>query len=148
MEQKYEQRSVCYYIEMDDIKYLKQAIKLAEKSKEPIPCASVLVAADGQVIAKNYNSQRVDGLTASHAEMKSIADANRQIGRKLKGLTAYGNCEPCTMCLTALLFAGVDRIVFAFRLNDLVDEDQHINIDCFDFVKKFPHYPKVEHIRL
>jgi tRNA(Arg) A34 adenosine deaminase TadA len=131
---------------MNDRNYLEQAIALANQSREPLGCGSILVSKDGQILASNFNSQRDDNLTASHAEMKSIADANKKIGRKLKGVTAYGNCEPCTMCLTALIFAGVDRIVFANRLNKLVEPEQHIDIDCFDFVTKFPYQPKIEHI--
>lgn len=133
---------------MDDTVFLRQAAELAELSNEPVKCASILVDDSGNVIAKAYNSQRQDGLVASHAEMKTIATANKALGRKLNGITAYGNCEPCTMCLTALIFAGVDRIVFAHRLNELVDETKKIDIDCFDFVKKFPHPPKVEHLTL
>lgn len=133
---------------MTDRDYLEQAIRLANKSKEPVGCGSILVDESGEILASNFNTQRADNLTASHAEMKSIADANKKVGRILKGVTAYGNCEPCTMCLTALIFAGVDRIVFASRLNDLVDPAQRIDIDCFEFIKKFPNQPKIEHMML
>lgn len=131
---------------MNDIKFLKAAAKLASQSDEPIGCGSILVDSEGEVVASNFNSQRSDGATASHAEMKSIAEANAKMGRKLKGLTAYGNCEPCTMCLTALIFAGVDRIVFSTRLNDLVEPERRITIDCFEFVTHFPYQPKIEQI--
>jgi tRNA(Arg) A34 adenosine deaminase TadA len=132
---------------MDDKKYLKLAKELAARSLEPVGCGSILVNKSGEIIASNFNSQRADNLTASHAEMKSIAEANKKIGRKLSGLTAYGNCEPCTMCLTALIFAGVDRIVFSSRLNDLVEPEKQIHIDCFEFVKSFPYQPKIECIQ-
>ena len=133
---------------MNDKNYLALAVDLATKSQEPLGCGSILVTRSGEAIASNFNSQRADGLTASHAEMKSIADANRKIGRKLKGLTAYGNCEPCTMCLTALIFAGVDRVVFVHRLNDLVKQSRSITIDCFEFIKNFQNHPIVEQIHL
>ncbi len=133
---------------MDDRKYLAEAKELAGKSKEPIGCASILVDKNGKIIASNINSQRSDNLTASHAEMKSLAEANIKFGRKLKGITAYGNCEPCTMCLTAFIFAELDRIVFTDRLNNLTDKSKHINIDCFEFVKNFPYQPKIECMKL
>lgn len=132
---------------MNDTLFLCQAVDLATSSSEPVKCASILVS-NGEVIASAYNSQREDGLTASHAEMKAIAIANKKLGRKLNGVTAYGNCEPCTMCLTALIFAGVDRVVFAKRLNDFNDDSKRINIDCFDFVKRFPKQPLIELIAL
>lgn len=129
---------------MNDKEYLALALELSKKSKEPLGCGFVLVDQQGEVVASNYNSQRVDNLTASHAEMKSIAEANKVFGRKLKGLTGYGNCEPCTMCFTALVFAGVDRIVFIDRLNDLIEAERRIGIDCFEFIKNFPYQPKIE----
>jgi len=132
---------------LDDRQYLEKAVALAEQSEEPVKCASILVK-DSRIIAEAFNTQRKDNVTAAHAEMKAIAKANKKLGRKLRGITAYGNCEPCTMCLTALIFAGVDRIVFAKRLNDIVPKDQEIDIDCFEFVKKFPHSPKIELIEL
>lgn len=131
-----------------DEKYLRETMDLAAQSVEPVGCGSILVDKDGLVVARTFNSQRADNLTASHAEMKAVAAANKVLGRKLPGITAYGNCEPCTMCLTALIFAGVDRIVFASRLNDFVDEDRKIDIDCFEFVKKFPYQPKIELLKL
>lgn len=133
---------------MDDRKYLEQAELLAESSAEPVKCASILVDNDGTIVADAFNSQRHDNLVASHAEMKAIAQANAKLGRKLSGVTAYGNCEPCTMCLTALIFAGVDRIVFSHRLNDLVDDNKRIDVDCFDFVKRFPNTPVIEQIQI
>jgi tRNA(Arg) A34 adenosine deaminase TadA len=126
--------------------YLEQAEQLASTSQEPVGCGSILVDKQGEIIASNFNSQRADNLTGSHAEMKSIAEANKKLGRKLSGVTAYGNCEPCTMCLTALIFAGVNRIVFSKRLNDFATDDRKINIDCFEFVKNFPYQPKIEQI--
>jgi tRNA(Arg) A34 adenosine deaminase TadA len=128
---------------MDDRFYLKKALKLAEESAEPVKCASILVDDQGNVLAETFNTQRADGLTASHAEMKAITMANQQLGRKLTGVTAYGNCEPCTMCLTALIFAGVERVVFVSRMNDFAGPDEAIDIDCFEFVQKFPHRPEL-----
>lgn len=133
---------------MNDKKFLNVAIQIAAQSQEPVKCGSVFVDKQGMIIASNYNSQRADGLTASHAEMKSIAEANKKLGRKLTGVTAYGNCEPCTMCLSALIFAGVERIVFAKRLNDLTEPEKRITIDYFAFVQQFPHQPVIEHIQL
>ena len=132
-----------------DTKMLKQAKKEASKSKEPIKCGVVLVDKDNQIIAKTYNSQRKDNKTANHAEMKAISVANDKVGRKLKGFTAYCSCEPCPMCLTALMFASVKRIVYAQPLNDLVQDDKkRIYIESYSFVNRFPDPPQLDWIEL
>lgn len=87
-----------------DAKMIALAKKEASKSEEPVKCGVVLVDKDNQIIAKAFNTQRSDNRTANHAEMNAIAKANEQIGQKLKGVTAYCSCEPCPMCLTALIF--------------------------------------------
>lgn len=127
---------------MNDKKYVDRAIALAKKSTEPVRCGAVFVDVNGTVIAEAYNTQRPDKRTANHAEMKALAAANQIMGRTLAGVTVYTNCEPCTMCLTALIFARVDRIVFVNRVNDIIPEEYKIDIDCFDFIGKFPSpYP-------
>jgi tRNA(adenine34) deaminase len=132
---------------MKDQEYLEQAKEFAKESHEPVPCAVILVDKEGSVIARAYNSQREDHLTASHAEMKAVAIANNAVGDKfLRGVTAYCTCEPCTMCLTALIFAEVNRVVFATRMDDYSPADQRITIDCFDFARQFPHPPKLEYL--
>ena len=135
-------------MKFDDDYFLARALMLADTSEEPVKCASILVDASGKIVAQAINTQRKDNLTLSHAETKAITLANKKLGRKLPGITAYCSCEPCTMCLTALIFARVDRIVFANRLNDLVPEAHKINIDCFEFVKHFPYQPTLEFRKL
>lgn len=130
-----------------DAKMIALAKKEAKKSDEPVKCGVVLVDKDGQIITKAYNTQRKDKRTANHAEMNAIAKANETLGRKLNGVTAYCSCEPCTMCLTALIFASVDRIVFAEPLNDAVPLDKQINVECFSFATRFPSPPKLEWFR-
>lgn len=132
-----------------DTKMLKQAKKEAAKSKEPIKCGVLLVDKDNQIIAKTYNSQREDNKTANHAEMKAIAAANEKVGRKLQGFTAYCSCEPCPMCLTALMFASVKRIVYAQPLNDLVQDDKkRIYVESYSFINRFPDPPQLDWIEV
>jgi tRNA(adenine34) deaminase len=49
----------------------------------------------------------------AHAEVRAIRLACRKLGRaNLAGCTLYTTCEPCPMCLTAALMAGLDRVVY------------------------------------
>lgn len=111
-------------VRLTDLRYLWETTLLAERSNEPVKCACILVNSDGEVIARAFNTQRKDGLVVSHAEMKAIRQANEKLGRRLNGITAYGNCEPYTMCLSAFIFAKVSRVVFCNRLNDFVPDNQ------------------------
>jgi tRNA(Arg) A34 adenosine deaminase TadA len=48
-----------------------------------------------------------------HAEVRTVRFAAKKIGSPcLKGYTLYSTCEPCPMCMTACLWAGLDRVVY------------------------------------
>ncbi|HEU5121432.1 MAG TPA: nucleoside deaminase, partial [Candidatus Saccharimonadales bacterium] len=114
----------------EDKHYLKQALALAEQSLEPIGCGTVIVK-DGKIIAEAYNSQRADSIAVYHAEIKAIIQANKALGsRKLKNAIAYCSCEPCAMCLTALSYANVARIVFHSTMRDLFPNDPQSLLDA------------------
>ena len=133
---------------MTDKVYLQRAIDLADQSSEPSGCGAVIVL-DGKVIANEYNSQRTDNIAVYHAEIKAIIAANKALGtRKLTGATAYCSCEPCSMCLTALSYAKVERIVFHKTMKDLSPDDPQALLDSYDFVKGLNFTPKLEQISL
>lgn len=139
---------ICYNIPVKDRDYLKLAIEMAQQSEEPLKCAAILVDGSGNIIASAYNSQRADGKTAAHAEMKAIAMANEKFGRTLPLVTAYVTCEPCPMCMTAIIYAAVERVVFAYRNDELEPPERRINLDCYDFISRFPNKPTLVHITM
>lgn len=131
---------------MGDSYYLQKALELAEQSAEPIGCAAVIVI-DDRIVAAEYNSQRADNIAINHAEIKAIVTANKAIGsRILTSATAYCSCEPCAMCLTALSYAKVERIVFHKTMHDLAPDDPQSRLDPYEFVAGLNFVPKLEHI--
>lgn len=133
---------------MADKDYLRQAIEFSKKSPEPTGCGVVIVG-DGQVLAAEHNSQRADNIAVHHAEIKAIIAANKKTRqRKLSGATAYCSCEPCAMCLTALSYAKVERIVFNKYMKDLFPEDPQSQLDPFKYAKSLNFVPRIEQINL
>lgn len=132
---------------MGDKKFLKRAVELAKESSESVGCGVVIVI-DGVVIAEEYNSQRTDKIAVNHAEIKAIISANLKMAtRKLNGATAYCSCEPCAMCLTALSYAKVQRIIFYKQMSDVFPSDPQSKMDPYDFVSKLNFVPILEQIR-
>lgn len=121
--------------------YMELAIKMARQSDEPLKCGVVIVK-NGKVLAETFNSQRCDCNSTAHAEIKAIGLAGRVLSNKnLDGCTVYGTCEPCTMCLSAMIFAKVEKLVFGVSLKDVSPVRIDINID--EFIEKSPHKIKV-----
>ncbi|RYE40104.1 MAG: hypothetical protein EOP21_09895, partial [Hyphomicrobiales bacterium] len=65
-------------------------------------------------IATAENEVHLQSDPTAHAEMVAIQRAAAALGRTdLKGCTIISTLQPCEMCLAALRFAGIDRIIFA-----------------------------------
>ena len=88
----------------NDIKYMKEAIRQAEKAAKlgEVPIGCVIVY-EGRIIARGYNRRNTDKSTLAHAEIAAIRKAGKVIGDwRLEGCTMYVTLEPCQMCSGAL----------------------------------------------
>lgn len=103
-----------------DKKYMAIAIEASIKSEEMGggPFGAVIVKDDG-IIAIASNSVTIDNDPTAHAEVNAIREACRKLGTfKLSGCRVYSSCEPCPMCLSALYWAGVERIYYGNTKED------------------------------
>ena len=59
----------------------------------------------------------------SHAELEAIESAskNKNLYGDLKGATIYVSCEPCMMCMGAILYEEFSKVVYAATLQDSND---------------------------
>lgn len=99
-----------------DLPFLEQAVALARRHMElghGGPFGAVIVK-DGTVIAEGWNEVTSGNDPTAHAEVVAIRRACRQLGAfSLAGATIYASCEPCPMCLAAIYWARLERLVFA-----------------------------------
>ena len=99
----------------DDNYFMKQALIEAQKAFEAdeVPVGAV-IAIDNKIIARAHNlTERLNDVTA-HAEMQAITSAANYLnGKYLSGCTLYVTMEPCIMCIGAIYWARLSRIVFA-----------------------------------
>ena len=103
-----------------DARWLARAIALAIENVEagggPF---GALVVRDGAVLAEGQNRVTRDLDPTAHAEVQAIRAACKAAGDfALPGATLYTSCEPCPLCLSAALWARVDRIVYAADRDD------------------------------
>lgn len=98
-----------------DAELLERAIALAranaDAGEEPF---GSLVVRDGQILGEGVNTTRRDADPTAHAEVAAVREACRRLGTiDLAGATVFTSCEPCPMCRTVAVLAGVTRIVYA-----------------------------------
>lgn len=104
----------------EDEKFMQQAIDLSIENvaNGGGPFGAVIVR-DGEVIATGTNRVTATCDPTAHAEVSAIRAACAKLGDfKLTGCTIYSSCEPCPMCLSALYWAGVERIFYGNTKED------------------------------
>ena len=98
------------------MKFLRRAIRLAwDHSREGTggPFGAVVVRGD-EVVGTGWN-QVVEGTDpTAHAEILAIRDAALNLETHvLDDCVIYCSCEPCPMCLSAVYWSRIPRVVFA-----------------------------------
>lgn len=76
---------------------------------------AAVVDGAGQIIAKGRTTVGQDNDPTAHAEVNAIREACRRLGVSQfpDGCWLYSTFEPCPLCASAALWAGIDGIVYA-----------------------------------
>jgi tRNA(Arg) A34 adenosine deaminase TadA len=96
--------------------HLRRAIELAAEARVAgdMPFGSLLVGADGEVLAEERNTAVTERDISAHPELKLARWAARELHPDTASQTTmYTSCEPCTMCRGAISRSGLGRVVFA-----------------------------------
>lgn len=99
----------------NDILFLERAITIALESvkRGGGPFGAVIVE-NGEIIAEAGNSVRLHNDPTAHAEVEAIRKACEiKHSHSLQNCTLYASCEPCPMCLGAIYWARLQRVVFS-----------------------------------
>lgn len=86
------------------------------------PFAALVVDARGGLVAAGVNRVVDQGNSVLHAEMVALMLAQQKLGthdlRRAGALTLITSCAPCAMCLGAIPWSGVARVVCGARGED------------------------------
>ena len=85
----------------------------AAGARGEVPVGAVLVSAEGAVLARGGNRTLGHRDPTAHAEILVLRAAAALVGNeRLIGTVLYVTLEPCTMCVGAISFARVARLVY------------------------------------
>ncbi|MFH0761589.1 MAG: nucleoside deaminase [Bacteroidota bacterium] len=78
-----------------------------------------VITRDGVIVGEAVNQVIVTPDPTAHAEVQAIRLAASKLGTfDLSGCTLYSSCEPCPMCLGAVYWSRISRVVFASDRSD------------------------------
>lgn len=99
-----------------DARWLRRAIALSREAREAgeEPFGSLLVSADGTVLAEARNTIISERDVSAHPELKLAVWAGRHLTpEEARATTLYTSCENCAMCSTAMVAANLGTLVYA-----------------------------------
>ena len=97
----------------DDAYWMRLAIDLAKEGKTKF--GALIVDDAGQYVG-GFNTTIQDGPVA-HAEINAIKKMKELDYDQAQDLTLYTTVEPCPMCMSAIIWAGIGRLVYGASIS-------------------------------
>ncbi|WP_263357497.1 nucleoside deaminase [Acidicapsa ligni] len=116
------------------------------ETERPVPFGSSIVhTRTGEVLLRALNAVAREFDPSSHAEVRAIRLATKRLKNiSLAGYTLYTTCEPCPMCMSTALWAGLDRVVYGATIADASRHCGQIHIPAIEIVGRSDMQCKVE----
>jgi tRNA(Arg) A34 adenosine deaminase TadA len=105
-----------------DTNLLRRAIAVAQRSRERgnHPFGALLADESGNVRLESENTVVTAADCTGHAETNLVRLACSQLTAEvIASATLYASTEPCAMCAGAIYWAGIPRVVFGLREDQL-----------------------------
>jgi guanine deaminase len=94
-------------------------LAIAEAAKGDFPFGAAIVR-DARVLSTGRNLGKTANDPTAHAEMMAIRRfVAARPAAELEGATLYASGEPCPMCMSAILWCHIGRVVFAASIEEL-----------------------------
>lgn len=122
-----------------DLRFMRIAIEEARRADFPF---GAVIVRNGSEIARGRNLGRTTDDPTAHGEMVAIRRCLSVHGcAALRGSTLYTSGEPCAMCMGAILWCGMGRLVFGASLAQLSTRIDQIMIASAEVAAKAPFAP-------
>jgi tRNA(adenine34) deaminase len=123
----------------EDESFMRMAIDEARQADFPF---GAVIVHDGSVLARGRNLGRQNDDPTAHGEMVAIRRCIAEHGSTaLNGSTLYTSGEPCAMCMGAILWCHVGRLVYAASTAQLATKIDQIMISSAEIAAKAPFAP-------
>lgn len=120
----------------DDERLMRLAIDEAKQGDYPF---GAVIARNGEIMETGRNLSKEYQDPTAHGEMVAI---RRFLGRygpdQLKGATLYTSGESCPMCMGAIVWCGITRVVYGASIEQLATKIGQIMIAGVEIADKTP----------
>ncbi len=118
--------------------YMRIAIKEAEASlREGNNGFGAVIVKDGNIISSSHDKEDTENDPTSHAEINTIREASKQLGKKLSGCILVSTHEPCPMCASAIVWSGITDVAYGYSIQKaLIQGRKRMNFPCTEVFDK------------
>jgi guanine deaminase len=104
----------------NDSLFMRRAIELSlENVKKGGGPFGAVITRKGEILEESCNLVTALNDPTAHAEINVIRAAAQKLETfDLSGCVIYSSCEPCPMCLGAIYWARIDKVVFGNTTSD------------------------------
>ena len=86
------------------------------------PFGAIIVDKNNKIISIGNNKVLIDNDPTAHAEIVAIRNACFSLKTyDLSECTLYTSCEPCPMCLSAIIWANIKKVYYGCTRKDAAD---------------------------
>jgi tRNA(Arg) A34 adenosine deaminase TadA len=119
-----------------DVRFMRLALEEAALGDYPF---GAVIVHDGAVLARGRNLGKQEQDPTAHGEMVAIRNFLAAHGpEKLKGTTLYTSGESCPMCMGAIVWCGISRVVYGASIAELATKIGQIMITDAEIAAKTP----------
>ena len=126
----------------DDLMLLKVAIDTAQKARDKgnHPFGALLADEQKNILLVAENTVVTEGDCTGHAETNLMREASTRFDSEfLAKCTLYTSTEPCPMCVGAIFWGNVRRIVYALSTKSFYElipdtSDEVLQVPCQDLI--------------
>ena len=97
----------------------KENAKKGIKNNEGGPFGAVITDKEGNIIANGNNKVLKNNDPTAHAEIVAIREACKKLNTyDLSEYILYTSCEPCPMCLSAIIWSNIKKVYYGCTKKD------------------------------
>lgn len=117
-----------------DRQFMRLAIQQANEGETPFGC---VIVTEGTVIAQAYNTVSSSHDASAHGEINALRTASLVLqNHLLESTTLYTTGEPCPMCMSAIIYAKIPRVVYGASISDIARFMPQITIPSQEVVNQ------------
>lgn len=111
-------------MQANDLRFIRTAIEIARnaRNKGNGPFGALLVDENDHIVLEAENTVHTENDITGHAETNLIRKASSKYDREFLGkCTLYTSTEPCPMCVGAIFWGNVRRVVYGLSEESLYE---------------------------